>query len=107
MTPQPDADGGASELEVEQEIDFGRYWNAIVNRWWLPVVGLVAGAFIGFLVSLGGSSTYKATAQVYLGQPLSPSGSAQVTSAPTSLGLVTNLITSETSVREAASKAGM
>jgi uncharacterized protein involved in exopolysaccharide biosynthesis len=107
MTPQPDPDGGASDLEVEQEIDFGRYWNAIVARWWLPVTGLIIGAFIGFLVSLGGSSTYKATSQVYLGQPLSPSGAAQVTSAPTSLGLVTNLVTSESSVREVAARAGM
>src|SRR4029453_17819233 len=85
--------GPAADVETEQEVDFGRYWRAIAARWWLPVGGLVAGLVIGYLVSLGThSSTYKATAQVYLGQPLAPGGAAPVGSAPTSLGLVSNYV---------------
>jgi uncharacterized protein involved in exopolysaccharide biosynthesis len=106
MTPDPDG-SSAPELDVEQEIDFGRYWDAIVARWWLPAAGVVVGAIIGFLVQVSGSSTYKATAQVYLGTPLSPNGAAPVSSAPTSLGLVSNLVTAESSIKRAAARAGL
>jgi capsular polysaccharide biosynthesis protein len=98
----------APDLDVEQEVDFGRYWRTIAARWWLPVGLLVAGLVIGYLVSLGtNSTTYKATAQVYLGQPLAPAGAAPVSSAPTSLGLVSNLVTSEAVVRSVAGKSGL
>jgi capsular polysaccharide biosynthesis protein len=96
------------DLDAEQEVDFGRYWRLIAARWWLPVGLLVAGLVIGYLVSLGTSSTtYKATAQVYLGQPLAPAGAAPVSSAPTSLGLVSNLVTSEATVRSVAAASGL
>jgi uncharacterized membrane protein len=107
MTPDPDGSSATPELDVEQEVDFGRYWDAIVGRWWLPAAGVVLGAIIGFLVQLGGSSTYKATAQVYLGTPLAPNGAAPVSSAPTSLGLVSNLVTAESSIKQAARQAGL
>jgi len=107
MSPDPDGSSAAPELDVEQEIDFGRYWDAIVARWWLPAAGVVLGAIIGFLVQLGGSETFKATAQVYLGTPLAPGGAAPVSSAPTSLGLVTNLVTAESSIKTAAARAGL
>ena len=107
MSPDPDGRTAVPELDVEQEIDFGRYWDAIVARWWLPAVGVVLGAIIGFLVSLGGSQTYKATTQVYLGTPLAPGGAAAVSSAPTSLGLVANLVTAESSIKQAAARAGL
>ena len=93
------------DLDAEQEVDFGRYWRTIAAHWWLPVGLLVAGLLIGYLVSLGTNSTqYKATAQVYLGQPLAPGGAATVSSAPTSLGLVSNLVTSEATVRAVAAR---
>ena len=96
------------DLDAEQEVDFGRYWRAIAVRWWLPVGLLVAGLVIGYLVSLGtNSTTYKATVQVYLGQPLAPGGAATVSSAPTSLGLVSNLVTSESTVRAVAGRVGL
>ena len=96
------------DLDAEQEVDFGRYWRLIATRWWLPVGLLVAGLVIGYLVSLGtNSTTYKATAQVYLGQPLAPAGAAAVSSAPTTLGLVSNLVTSEATVRAVAHKSGL
>jgi hypothetical protein len=97
-----------TDVDAEQEVDFGRYWRAIAARWWLPVGGLVAGLVIGYLVSLGShSSTYKATAQVYLGQPLAPGGAAPVGSAPTSLGLVSNFVTAESTIRRVARQVGL
>ncbi len=95
------------DLDAEQEVDFGRYWRLIAAHWWLPVAGIVAGAVIGALVTLGGSSSWKATAQVYLGQPLAPGGAAPVGSAPTSLGLVSNFVTSETTIKTVAKQVGL
>jgi uncharacterized protein involved in exopolysaccharide biosynthesis len=97
----------AVELETEQEVDFARYGRAIAARWWLLVIGLVVGALIGLLVSLGGGGQYKATAQVYLGQPLAPDSAAPVTTAPTTLGLVTAFVTSEDTIRKAAGVANL
>ena len=62
------------DLDAEEELELGRYWSALVARWWLPVVGLVAGIVVGYLLSLGGHKVYEAKATVYLGQPLSASG---------------------------------
>jgi capsular polysaccharide biosynthesis protein len=101
VAPPPD-------LDAEQEVDFGRYWRTIAARWWLPVGGLIAGLVIGYLVALGtNSTTYKATAQVYLGQPLAVDAATPVSSAPTSLGLVSNLVTSEATVRAVAARVGL
>jgi capsular polysaccharide biosynthesis protein len=105
--PDGDTRAGAVELEAEQEIDFARYGRAIAARWWLLVVGAVVGAIVGFLVSLGGGGSYKAAAQVYLGQPTAPDSAAPVTTSPTVIGLATNYATSEEAVRKAAAAAGM
>jgi capsular polysaccharide biosynthesis protein len=69
--------------EAEQEVDFGRYRRLLAARWWLPVLGLVVGAVIGYLIALGGSQVYKATATLYLGQPYSSSGTQQLQSVQT------------------------
>ena len=103
----PDPEPAAVELEAEQEVDFGRYGRAIAARWWLLVVGAVLGALIGFLVSLSDGKIYKATAQVYLGQPLAPDSAAPVTTPPTTLGLVTAFVTSEQAIERAASAVGL
>jgi capsular polysaccharide biosynthesis protein len=97
----------AVELEAEQEVDFGRYARTIAARWWLLVIGAVLGAFIGFLVSLSDGKIYKATAQVYLGQPLAPDSAAPVTTPPTTLGLVQAFVTSEEAIEKAASAVGL
>ncbi len=102
--PRPDR---IRDLDAEQEVDFGQYWRKIAARWWLPVGGLVAGAIIGALVTIGGSSSWKATAQVYLGQPLAPGGAAPVGSAPTSLGLVSNFVTAESTIKKVAKAVGL
>ena len=79
--------------EAEQEVDFARYVRLLGVRWWLLAAGLVAGAVIGYLVSLGGSQVYQATATVYLGQPYTPPGSALIQDPqtnPSAVGQVVN-----------------
>ena len=79
--------------EAEQEVDFAHYVRLLGMRWWLLAAGLVAGAVIGYLVSLGGNQVYSATATVYLGQPYTPTGGAPVQNPqtnPSSVGQVIN-----------------
>jgi hypothetical protein len=66
---------GGFDPEAEQEVDFTRYVRLLAVRWWLLAAGLVAGAVIGYAVSLGGSQLYKGSATIYLGQPYSAGGS--------------------------------
>ncbi len=68
-TPAPPRRG--FDPEAEQEVDFARYGRMLAVRWWLLAAGLVAGAVIGYLISLGGTQVYQATATLYLGQPYS------------------------------------
>ena len=79
--------------EAEQEVDFARYGRMLARRWWLVAVGLVAGAVIGFLTSLGGAKVYNATATIYLGQPYNASGSVALISLqtnPSAVGQIAN-----------------
>jgi capsular polysaccharide biosynthesis protein len=78
--------------EAEQEVDFARYVRLLAVRWWLLAAGLVAGAVIGYLISLGGRQVYKATATLYLGQPYTASGNAQLQGAQTNPGAVSQVI---------------
>ncbi len=72
------------DLDAEREVDIGRYLDALVARWWLPLVGLVVGVALGYLLALGGKEVFRAEATVYVGTPFSPGGSAPVQ------GLATN-----------------
>jgi capsular polysaccharide biosynthesis protein len=74
-TPAPDK---GFDPEAEQEVDFARYGRMLARRWWLVAIGVVAGAVIGFLVSLGGTKLYSATSTIYLGQPYNQSGASPV-----------------------------
>jgi hypothetical protein len=94
------------DIDAEQEIDLGRIWRAALARWWLPVIGFVIGAIIGLLVSLGGGKQWKATSEIYLGQPLSASG-AQISSPPTSLALATAYINQLAQLKHAAKASGL
>jgi capsular polysaccharide biosynthesis protein len=81
--------------EAEQEVDFAHYVRLLGVRWWLLAAGLVAGAVIGYLVSLGGTQVYKATATLYLGQPYTAAGGSPA------LGVQTNPATVSTIVHSA------
>jgi uncharacterized protein involved in exopolysaccharide biosynthesis len=97
-TPTPPDD----DWEAEQEVDFRRYWDALVARWWLPLLGLVLGAILGYAVSLGGGQTYKAQATIYLGQPYSASGNVQLQNAQTNPSTVRILVSAEGMLHKAA-----
>jgi len=90
--------------EAEQEVDFGRYRRLLAARWWLPAAGLVLGAVIGYLVALGGSQVYKATATLYLGQPYSSSGNVQLQAAQTNPSTVRQIAHAESVIALVASQ---
>ena len=95
------------ELDAEQEVDLGRYARAVATRWWLPVAGIVGGAIVGYLISLGSSQVWKASASVYLGQPYSIIGSVALQGKQTNPSSVGTIARSETAVDTAAAAAGM
>ena len=96
----------APELEGEDEVDLGRYWSAIAARWWLPVLGLVAGALIGYLVAVGGSQTYRAQAVVSLGTPLAVGGGV-LPSVQTNAAAVRQIVTAESTIGRVAAAVGL
>lgn len=106
MSPDAETRERPGDLDSEPEVDLGRFWRAILVRWWVILIGVVVGAIIGLLVSLGGGKQFKATAQVYLGQPLSPSGEP-VSSTSTSLGLASYFVTSENTLRAVERRIGL
>src|SRR2546430_5289250 len=59
---------------ADDEVDLGRYWASVAARWWLPLLGLVLGAIVGYLIAVGGGSTYRGQAVVSLGTPLAVGG---------------------------------
>jgi len=95
------------DLEAEQEVDLGRYARAVLVRWWLPIVGLVAGAVVGYLISLSGTQVWKASATVYLGQPYSVISSVALVGPQTNPSAVSTIIHSEEAIDTAAAAAGL
>ena len=85
----------AFDPESEQEVDFARYGRMLASRWWLVAAGVVAGALIGFLVSLGGGKVYSATATIYLGQPYNPLATAPVLTLQTNPSAVRQIVTAD------------
>lgn len=88
------------EYEGEAEVDLGRYVSAVAARWWLPLLGLVAGVVLGLGVSVGERDVYKGTAVLYLGQPYI--GNARVDTLATTPGNVREIVRSEAVVRRVA-----
>src|SRR5919204_1503619 len=97
----------ASDPEVEQEIDFGRYWNAILARLWLPLLGIAIGLGLGYLSTLGGHTVYQAEAVVYLGQPLAPNGAAPLQSLATNPSTTREIVRSASALRQASRVSGL
>ena len=95
------------EIDAEEELELGRYWGALAARWWLPVVGLVAGILIGYLLSLGGKQVYQAKATIYLGQPLSIVGTTQIQSISTNPSAVRQIVTAPWAQSIAERQAGL
>jgi uncharacterized protein involved in exopolysaccharide biosynthesis len=96
--PDPDA---------EREVDLRSAWKRITARWWLPVAGLVIGAVLGVLVSVGGGEVFRATTLLYLGQPFTTSGGGQIQSIATNPKTVNRIIHSEAALHRAAAASGL
>jgi capsular polysaccharide biosynthesis protein len=92
-TPAPPERG--FDPEAEQEVDFAKYVRLLAVRWWLLAAGVVVGAVIGYLVSLGGTQVYAATATIYLGQPYTPTGGALVQNIQTNPSAVATAVQSQ------------
>ena len=109
MTPE-DRTGRTLDPEAEQEVDFARYGRLLAVRWWLLAAGLLAGALIGYAVSLGGSQVYSASATVYLGQPYNASSNIQLQTLQTNPSAVSAIVHSSlvdrTVAKQCATKLG-
>src|SRR6266516_2874144 len=95
------------DVDAEEELELGRYWNALITRWWLPLAGLVAWIAIGYLLSLGGHQVYQAKATIYLGQPLNPTGTGQIQSLATNPSTVKQVVLSPYWQHVAEQRAGL
>jgi hypothetical protein len=95
------------DLEAEQEVDLGRYWSAIVSHWWLPLVGLLVGAVLGYLVSLGGNQVWNASSTVYLGASYSIIGGNLLQGPQANPATVGTIAHAQDSIAQAAAAAGM
>ena len=95
------------DLDAEREVDLQSAWSRITARWWLPVGGLVLGAILGVLVSVGSGDVYRAEALIYLGQPFTSAGGGQLQSLQTNPKTVSEIVRSEAAIKTAANAAGM
>jgi uncharacterized protein involved in exopolysaccharide biosynthesis len=99
--PEPD-------LDAEREVDVGRYLDALVARWWLPVVGLLVGVALGYLLSVGGKDTYRAQSTVYIGTPYAAGGNLPLTaSLVTNQSTVSRIVRSEETIADVSRESGM
>ena len=67
----------------EEELDLREYGRTVGARWWLVLAAVVLGALIGWLLAVGGGDVWRARTTIYLGQPIAPTGEAQIQSAAT------------------------
>ena len=95
------------DLEAEREVDLGRAWRSLLSRWWLILAAVVVGVVVGYLVSLGSGNVYQAKATIYLGQPLSATGSAQLQSYQNNPSTVNQLARDPGLVKDVATQVGV
>ena len=93
--------------EAEREVDLRSAWTRITARWYLPVAGLLIGAILGVLASVGGGEVYRARTLLYLGQPFTTSGGGQIQSLATNPKTVSQIIRSEAALRRASAASGL
>jgi hypothetical protein len=93
--------------DAEREVDLRSAWTRITARWWLPVAGLLIGAILGVLASVGGGDVFRGRTLLYLGQPFTTSGGGQIQSLATNPKTVSQIIRSEAALRRAAAASGL
>jgi uncharacterized protein involved in exopolysaccharide biosynthesis len=95
-----------ADLDAEREIDLARWRRALTALWWLPAAGLVLGAVVGLLFTVGGTTSYKATTLISLGQPVSPGG-VLIASYATNPRAISEITSSASAQNQAAHEAGI
>ncbi len=96
------------DLDAEREVDLGGYWRTIGARWWILLAAVVVGALIGYFVSLGSGTVYRAKATIYLGQPISPfGGGGQIQSLGSNPSTAGQIAKAESTIQEAAQHIGV
>lgn len=95
------------DLDAEREVDLGRYLDALIARWWLPLVGLVVGVALGYLLALGGKEVYRAEATVYVGTPFAPGGVAATQSLATNPNTVARIARGQETIAKVSQECGV
>ena len=95
------------DLGAEREVDLGHYADALVARWWLPLLGLVVGIALGYLLALGGNQVFKAEATVYVGTPFSPGGGTPLQGLATNPNTVARIARGQETLQTVSSASGM
>ena len=98
---------GEPDLDAEREVDIGRYLDALVARWWLPIAGLVLGVAIGYLLALGGKEVYRAEATIYVGTPYNPGGTAPAQGISTNANTVGRIARGQETISMVSEETGM
>src|SRR5918992_3483599 len=91
----------------EQEVDLASAWERVKVRWWLPVGGMVLGAVVGIALALSGGNVWRADTIVYLGQPFAPQGGGQIQSLATNPRTVSEIVRSESVLRDVSDVTGI
>ena len=91
----------------EEELDLREYGRTVGARWWLVLAAIVLGALIGWLLAVGGGDVWRARTTIYLGQPIAPSGEAQIQSAGTNPSTAGVIARSDEVVEEVAAAVGV
>jgi gas vesicle protein len=97
----------APDPEGEQEVDLASAWERLKARWWLPAIGLLAGAVVGLALALSGGDVWRAETIVYLGQPFAPLGGGQIQSLATNPRTVNEIVHSESALKAASDVSGV
>jgi len=95
------------DLDAEREVDLGRYLDALIARWWLPLLGLVVGVILGYLLAVGGKEVYQAQSTVYVGTPYGPGGNATLQSIATNPNAVGRIARGQETIEEVSRESGM
>ncbi len=100
-------DRPATDLGVEREIDLRRWKDAVLAYWWVAVAGLVLGIVVGSVYSLGGGTSYTASATIARGQVFNPAGTSSVLGYLSSPVAIQNFVTAPATLDKVATKIGI
>jgi hypothetical protein len=107
MTATRDRPKTKPDLDAEREVDLGRYLDALVSRWWLPLLGLVVGVFLGYLLAVGGKEVYQAQSTIYVGTPYGPGGNSTLQSIQTNPNAVARIARGQETIAAVTRESGM